>query len=143
MKYKFLSALLVLFIFGLGIGCDTSSKEGEPEEPVLIQEETFGDFKTLPEWLQDEITTEKNSKNPDGYFRAEKGVWGGQTIYNIHTPLSSVVYDFRYEDGKKIDDPNVQATSANWSYVYEWAKGYYYPWFGKGNSSMSGPRTKS
>jgi len=144
MKHKILSALFALFIIGIWFGCGRSSKE-EPEEPE-IQEETFGNFEALPEWLQKEITAEKNSKNPDGYFRAEKGDWENQTFYNINIPTNSAVYDFRDENGEKVDMNiflNFFETRENWICVYEWAKGYYYPMFGKGHSSMSGPRTKS
>jgi len=150
MKRKFVLLALVFGFFAIGFGCDSSFKEEEePGEEPVIQEETFGDFEALPKWLQGEITAYKAEMNPspDGYFRAEKGEWEGQTIYNIHISINSVAYDFRYENGERLDVtklyPNMREATENWVYVYEWAKGFHLQMFGKGNSSMSGPRPKS
>ena len=143
MKYKLVTAFLAFSM--IGFGCTAPINEPEPEVTSEIMELTFGDFDALPEWLQDLITTVKAGKTPDGHFIAEKGEWGEQTIYNTHSALQSVMIEFRYENGEKIDESlvsNARTTSKNWEWVYEWASGFSCQMFGKGIGTMSGPRTK-
>jgi len=150
MKYKFVTTFLVFLLIGFGCKQETPIEEITEQEVPLEEEneKTFGDFETLPEWLQDVITTEKTKSliYADGYIRAEKGEWKKQVIYNIHKQFESHLFSFYDENGNEIDAnlaQNVHATSENWTWVYEWAKGYLCQMFGKGTGSMSGPRTRS
>ena len=154
-KCRFLTAFLVSFI--IAFGCiqkepaeiPAEIPEPEPEVPLEMEELTFGDFEALPEWLQEEILFYKATPMvvfTGGYFRAEKGEWENRTIYNLYRAELSIFLNLREENGEKIDPSlniAVKEASENWTWVYEWAKGYMCSIFGNGAGSLSGPRAKS
>ena len=149
--------LLLLFSF-LFIGVFSCKEKEEPiivnEEPVVKEEASNEEVKssydskslvgleTLPEWMQNEIKAYIEDGGLFAYWVTFKGKWEGQTIYYVHNVLQSCYCDYRYEDGKEIEEssfglfesayyedgngssyPNIP--NENWTIIYEYKSEMY------------------